>query len=721
MTDIAQGVGFDTSNLPSYDDLVQKLGASDTLEKASQALQTLQLTHSVLSNYKPYRDLTKSLSEAVFDPVKAKFEKTVSETVAKVAGKFNPTGEGDGVASKLIKLAGDNPEDLLKLVKNPKAGAKSLLKKAIDSSDLSAEDKAFAKAASEGKIAPKTIAKKALQKVIDSSDIPDEAKALAKSAAEGKLPNTQDAKNLLGNIIDKADIPDDVKALAKAASSGSRKTFMNAAKDNIGKAIDNSNLPDDVKATAKTAISGGNLTDEAKSALNTAIDNSDLAPEIKSFSKAIVLGNKQNLADQVSSTLNGIVEKSNLSPEVQNLAKTAAKGRAPTLDEAKSAMDAVIPDSVKAQLPKLGAMSEDIAQLPSQVTAKAKAFAELPKMGAAAVEKSVGKMPAELVSNLRQAGVSDEEMAANKSVDFAKIAKQAPLRLLDPSEISADAPDFDLADAQRSYRASKYLERLSKPAADTGMGPGGDSTLARLFKEEEPVKDIKQYAPKTKRDIKEQAKQRKMPKKQPQEEAGPAEEQPRTTSGVVETQTINQNRELADEALTPYIEKLSAPPKATASEIEPAPPAEPKPVSKVPITEEEGLSAGDIAGGAADIGGTALGAFGLAQSIEQKNKPQEVLQGTQLAAGEGGDALMAVGEATAKEGAAAGGEIATKAVSTAGKLQAATDESLAGDEDPIGAGISAVLEIATLATMLGGIFAPKPKQPVIVGGYQSGV
>lgn len=718
MSDIAQGVGFDTSNLPSYDDLVQKLGASDKLEKASQALQTLQLTHSVLSNYKPYRDLTKSLSEAVFDPVKAKFEKTVSETAAKVAGKFNPTGEGDGVASKLIKLAGDNPEDLLKLVKNPKAGAKSLLKKAIDSSDLSAEDKAFAKAVSEGKIAPKSVAKKALQKAIDSSDIPDEAKVLAKSAAEGKIPTTEDAKNLLGNIIDKADIPDDVKALAKAASSGSRQTFMNAAKDNIGKAIDNSDLAPELKTAAKTAINGGELTTEAKTALNTALDGSSLAPESKALAKAIISGSKKAVSDEATRTLNGIVEKSNLSPEVQNLAKAAASGRAPTLGEAKSAMDSVLPDSVKAQLPEF----EDLAQLPAQATAKAKAFAELPKMAAEQVEKSVGKMPAQLVENLRNAGVSDEEMAANKSVDFTKIARQAPLRLLDPSEITADAPDFDLADAQKAYRASKYLEKLSQPASDTGMGPGGDSTLARLFKGQEPIKEIKEYAPKTKRDIKDAAKRRKMAEKQQQEEAGPAEEQPKTTADVVENQTINQNRELADEALTPYIEKLSAPPKATASEIEPAPPAEPKPVSKAPITEEEeGLSAGDIAGGAADIAGTSLGAFGLAQSIEQKNKPQEVLQGTQLAAGEGGDALMAVGEATAKEGAAEGGEISTKAVSTAGKLQTATDESLAGDEDPIGAGISAVLEIATLATMLGGIFAPKPKQPVIVGGYQSGV
>jgi hypothetical protein len=127
MSDIAQGIGFDASNLPSYDDLVQKLGINDKLEKASQALQTAQLTHSVLSNYKPYRDLTKSLSEAIFDPVKAKFEKTVSETAAKVAGKFNPTGEGDGIASKLIKIAGDNPEDLIKLVKNPKQAGTGLI------------------------------------------------------------------------------------------------------------------------------------------------------------------------------------------------------------------------------------------------------------------------------------------------------------------------------------------------------------------------------------------------------------------------------------------------------------------------------------------------------------------------------------------------------------------------------------------------------------------
>lgn len=722
MSDIAQGIGFDASNLPSYDDLVQKLGINDKLEKASQALQTAQLTHSVLSNYKPYRDLTKSLSEAIFDPVKAKFEKTVSETAAKVAGKFNPTGEGDGIASKLIKIAGDNPEDLIKLVKNPKQAGKSLIKKAIDNSDLSAEDKALAKAISEGKITPKAASKQVLQRSIDKSDvIPDELKGIAKSATEGKIPNAEDAKNLLGNIIDKADVSDDVKALAKAAASGNRQTFMNAAKDRIGNAVENSDLPDEIKGIAKSALAGENLTAEAKATLNTALDGSNLSPEIKSISKAIVSGSKKAVSDEATRTLNNLVEKSNLSPEVQNLAKSAASGRAPTLGEAKSAMDSVLPDSVKAQLPEF----EDLAQIPTQVSAKAKTFAELPKMASEQVQKKIGKMNSELVDNLRQAGIPDEEIAANKSVDFAKLLKEAPARLLDPSEITADAPDFDLADAQKAYRASKYLEKLSQPASDTGMGPGGDSTLARLFKGQEPISEIKQYAPKTKRDIKEAAKQRKMAKKQ-QEEAGPAEEQPKTTQDVIEKNPINQNRQLSDEALNPYIEKLQSKAPRPLEEAPKSGPSEgaARAPEITPAEGEEGITFGEAASGLGDAAGTALGAFGLAEAIKQKDKPQEIMQGTQLGASEGGEALMAAGEAASKEGAVAGEAVASsasKAASTASKLQEATDESLAEDEDPIGAGISAVLEIATLATMLGGIFAPKPKQPVVVGGYQSGV
>lgn len=757
MTDIAQGVGFDANLLPSYDDLAKKLGVNDKLEKASQALQTAQLTHQVLSHYKPYQNLTKSLSEAIFDPVKAKFEKTVSETASKIAGKFNPTGEGDGVASKFIKAVGDNPEDLLKFVKNPKALPKALLNKAIESSSLTEEQKALAKAVSEGQITPKAATKQVLQQAIEKSDvIPDELKGLAKSATEGKIPSTSDAKNLLGNIVDKADIPDEVKSLAKAAATGNRQTFMNAAKENIGSALDKSDLPEEVKTLTKSALAGEKISDSAKSALNTALDNSNLSPEIKSISKAVVSGSKKAVADEATRTLNNIVEKSNLSPEVQNLAKAAASGREPTLAEAKSAMDSVLPENIKAQLPEF----EDLAQMPAQVTAKAKQFTELPKMAADQVERKIGKMNSDLVDNLRKAGINDEEIALNRDIDFSKIAKEAPLRLLDPSEITSDAPDLGLKDAVKSYRASKYLQKLAEPPTDSGMGPGGDSTLARLIKNDMPeeIKGIKGYTPKSKRDIKEQAKQRKLGKKpQQQEEAGPAEETPKTAQDVTEKQTINQNRELADEALKPFTEKLQnakpvsemegapKPPEIEPAQAEEAPKAK-APKAKITPTEEEGLTASDIAGGASDVLGTTTGAFGLAEAIKQKDKGQEVMQGTQLGASEGGQLFMAAGEEAAKqaaakqalttgaetgvgaaageEAAATGGEVASgagKAASAATKLQTATDESLAGDEDPLGAGISVVLELATLATMLGGIFAPKPKQPVVVGGYQSGV
>jgi len=142
-------------------------------------------------------------------------------------------------------------------------------------------------------------------------------------------------------------------------------------------------------------------------------------------------------------------------------------------------------------------------------------------------------------------------------------------------------------------------------------------------------------------------KQRKL--KQKQQEARPAEEKPQTVNDVID-KPINENREISNQALEPYIEKLQST----------------KPVSEIQPAEETGVG----------VAGEETGA------IEQASKSSSGIGKT---------------------------------------LQEDAADSLVEDEDPIGAGISAVLEIASLATMLGGIFAPKPKEPVIVGGYQSGV
>jgi hypothetical protein len=810
MGDIAQGVGFDPSNLtaglPSYEDLVSKLGdsTSQKLQQASQALQTAQLTHSLLSKFKPYRDLTKNLSESIFDPVKAEFKQATGNLVKKIAGKFNPTGEGEGgISGKMLSLLGDNPEDLIKLVKNPKKFGKSLLNRAIENSNLTAEEKQLAQAAAEGKISGKTAGKALLNRVIDQADIPDEAKALAKSAAEGRVGKAEGQK-LVSSLVDKSDLPDDVKALAKssiesgalpskaqtqkliesaidkaplpaeakllgkslasgkvpgmedakglvgnmidnsksltpeqkslakAAMSGSRDTFIEQAKNNMATAVDNSDIDPDVKVAIKKALSGADLSAEGKSAMAEFLDSSNMGSEAKTLTKALITGDKGGITSQATSLLNGVIDSSESPAAVKTLAKSVIKGRAPTLAEGKAAMDSVIPDSVKARLPEF----EDVAKIPATVTAKAEQFAKLPEVAADVAEKRIGKMPSELVNNLRQAGVSDSEIAANadKAIDFAKIYKERPLRLLDPSEITADAPDFDLADAQKAYRDSKYISSLKTPAAESGAARG-DSTIARVLQanSDEPVSETKigPYKPKSRAQIKQEAKARKVGKPV-QEEAGPATE-PEAKPGVQTEQTINQNREVADPALQSFVdESAKIPPKPTAvSEIEPA--AEPtsaKPKVKAPVPEEE-IGLGDIASGGLEAANLGVGAFGLAQSIEQKNKSGEEIQGTQLAAqgaSEGADAAEALAtktgigateSATAESGSVVGGAVAKK--TAAGELQETTDESLAEDEDPLGAAVSGILEVATLATMLAGIFAPKPKAPVVVGGYQSGV
>jgi hypothetical protein len=799
MGDIAQGVGFDPSNLtsglPSYEDLVSKLGdsTSEKLQQASQALQSVQLTHSLLSNFKPYRDLTKNLSETIFDPVKAEFKQVTGNLVKKIAGKFNPTGEGEGgISGKMLSLLGDNPEDLIKLVKNPKKFGKSLLNRAIENSNLSAEEKQLAQAAAEGKISGRTAGKALLNRVIDQADIPQEAKDLAKSAAEGrvgkaegqklvnslvdrsdlpddvkalakssiesgalpskaqtqkliesaidksplpaeakmlgkslaggKVPGIEDAKGLVGNMIDNSQsLTSEQKSLAKAAISGSRNSFIQEARNNMASAVDNSDIDPDVKVAIKNAITGGALSDEGKSAMSEFLDSSNMGSEAKTLTKALITGDREGIRSQASSLLNGVIDSSESPAAVKALAKSVVRGRAPTLAEGRAAMDSVIPDSVKSRLPEF----EDVAKIPATVAAKAEQFAKLPDLTAEAAEKRIGKMSGELVSNLRQAGVSDTEIAANadKAVDFSKILRERPLRLLDPSEVTADAPDFGLAEAQKAFRDSKYMSSLKTPAAETGAMQG-DSTIARALKANaEPAADIGPYKPKSRAQIKQESKARKAGKPVQQEEAGPAPE-PQAKPGVQTEQTINQNREVAEPALQSFVdESAKIPPKPTAvSDIEPAPEPAARPKVGAPAPEEE-LGLGDIASGGLEAANVGLGAFGLAQSIEQRNKPGEEMQGTQLAAqgaSEGVDIAEAIATKTGAEtGAVTGEAVGTKTAASA--LQDTTDESLAGDEDPLGAAVSGILEVATLATMLAGIFAPKPKAPVVVGGYQSGV
>ena len=208
MSDLASGVGFDASNLPSYEDLVKKAGLSDELEKASQVLQTATLTHSVLSNYKPYKALIKSLSDTIFDPIKAKFTQAVGEAKTKVVGSFNPTGEGNGISSKLLDLVGDNPQELLSVAKNPKALGKSLLNKTIEKSNIDKETQSFVKGLTKGKVD---------KNILESKLVPDEFKDITNQAKQFKdLPNV--AKQAINEKLNQ--IPDETVNQLKAFGFG---------------------------------------------------------------------------------------------------------------------------------------------------------------------------------------------------------------------------------------------------------------------------------------------------------------------------------------------------------------------------------------------------------------------------------------------------------------------------------------------------------------------
>lgn len=119
MSDIAQGPGFE---LPTYDDLTRQLDQSgnDKLTKVSQVLMTAQMSHQILSNFKPYKDMVDNLSKSVFDPVKNEMVKG-AEKLNEVAGKFSG-GNGSSIA----------PEDLLQMAKNPKGALRAKMTQATE-------------------------------------------------------------------------------------------------------------------------------------------------------------------------------------------------------------------------------------------------------------------------------------------------------------------------------------------------------------------------------------------------------------------------------------------------------------------------------------------------------------------------------------------------------------------------------------------------------------
>ena len=173
------------------------------------------------------------------------------------------------------------------------------------------------------------------------------------------------------------------------------------------------------------------MTPEAKQFMGEFLDNSDMPAPAKTLTKALVNGDTRSIVGNASSILNDVIDKSESPEPVKNLVRSVLKGKEPTLADGKAAMDSVLPADVKSQLPEF----ESISKLPATASAKAKQFAELPKLAPEVINKRIGKLPEDVVNNLRDAGLDDNEIAANadRNIDIKKIIEQAPQRLLDPS------------------------------------------------------------------------------------------------------------------------------------------------------------------------------------------------------------------------------------------------------------------------------------------------
>lgn len=234
MSDTAQGPGFE---LPSYDELMNQYGGNigqDKLEKISQILATAQMTHAVLSNFTPYMEAVKKISNTVFDPIK-------NELVA--AG-----GKAQSVMGKIPGGSGNiSAEDMLTFAKNPRA-AKTLLKTKLAQGEQFVKEK-FTEAKTQGS--------KALKQFTDG-EVPDlpGTEILSKEKLIGAAKDFAKRADISDRIV--ADFEDVVNQRYDAIPAAMKQNLLDMGiSENDLRQVVSGSAPRDLMAVAKERLGRG--------------------------------------------------------------------------------------------------------------------------------------------------------------------------------------------------------------------------------------------------------------------------------------------------------------------------------------------------------------------------------------------------------------------------------------------------------------------------------
>lgn len=473
------------------------------------------------------------------------------------------------------------------------------------------------------------------------------------------LSGFEDYKNLADTLSKSAFDP--IKQQLTASLDETSKTLGNLV--NAG----NNNLPGVSADLLKTVKSPEDLLKAGR----------NLVGDIKTGGKGLLKGAKQKL--------NKVVKQAEQATEdikqgkVPKLSLEAGEGN-DVSDLFKSGLADILPDLPGIEnLPQaLDPIAQTAKSALQTVSESQSILKTMPDALNAALDKQLGKLPTETLNNLRTAGLSDADIKTNlltpqKLRQYTDIDYENPLRNMRMMQF--DEPELFGADFDPKTFIKRYNTKFGNaPEVNSGKGLlKGDTDVSTKIQKgalnktpQEAQQEISDAGKidstpvkLSKRALKQRAKASRT-----QEEAGPAEEQ------------IQQPK--PQEQIQQQQQQIKVQPQEQPSEIEPA---------DSELSEEAINTDSKVASDA----------FNADSLISQQvNKVSTTLQDTANTVSDGIE----------------------KAKSLLSKATLDTSEL---DETPIGDLINGALGLATIGTMIAGLFDPSTPQPTIVSGEQIGV
>ena len=401
----------------------------------------------------------------------------------------------------------------------------------------------------------------------------------------------------------------------------------------------------------------------------------NLVGEAKSTGKGLLKSAKQKLNKSVKQ-----VEQASEDIKQGKVPKISLEGTEnignDVTDLYKTGLADILPDLPGIEnIPGLDAISNTMKTAATSINESQSILKTMPDALNAALDKQLGKLPADTLQNLRSAGLNDTDIKANlltpqKIRQYSDIDYENPMRNMRMMQF--DEPDLFGANFEPKTFIKSYNTKFGN-APQINQGKTllkGDTDISTkiqkgtLDKSSQQVQQEINDAGKidstpikiSKRALKQRSQVSKQQQQQ-QEEAGPAQEQ---------KPIIQQEQQ------------IKVQPQKTTSEIEPV---------NSELSEEAINSDSKIA---AD-------AFNTDSLVSQQvNKISTTLQDT------GNDVISGIQKAKSL-------------------LSDATLDTSELDVTPIGELINGALGLATIGTMIAGLFDPSTPKPIIVSGEQIGV